>query len=89
MMPAITETPRDVRRQTIVAWVVVALLVAIMIARVVIAIWTIGDRGRTWQYRVAPLVPAETYSSTQPASASTKAPRQVELPKPTVGKRAK
>lgn len=89
MLSEAKETPRDARRQTIVAWMVIAVLVAIMIARVVIAIWTIGDRGQTWQYRVAPLVPAETYSSTQPASASTKAPRQVDLPKPVVGKHTK
>lgn len=83
------ETRERVRRETIVAWAVVALLVAIMFARVALAIWTIGDRRVTWQYRVAPMTPAESPASTQPASSSTKAPKQVELPRPVVGKRAK
>jgi hypothetical protein len=82
-------TKRDGRRETVVAWVVVLILVFTMIISGFISIWTIGDRGQSWQYRTAPLVPGETYSSTQPVSTSTQAPKQVELPPATVGKKAK
>ncbi len=77
------------RTETIVAWAVVAFLVAIMFIRVFIAIWTVGDRPRTWNYRTAPQIPAEAYSSTMPSSTTTEnVPSQVVLPPPAFGKHA-
>ncbi len=67
------------RRETVVAWLVVLGLVIVMLVRGALAFWMYGDRPRTWQYRTAPYIPAETYSSTQPAPRGA-APKQVTLP---------
>jgi hypothetical protein len=79
----------DERRATIVAWLVVAALVLIMLANGFLALFVIGNRSETFQYRTAPLVPAEAYSSSEAASTSTQAPKQVDLPPAVVGKKAK
>ncbi len=84
----IEQPPRE-RRETVVAWIVIITLVAAMFVRVIIAMWTVGERPQTWRYRDAPMIPAETYSSTRPSAPSATAPRQVELPPPTVGEKAK
>jgi len=83
------ELERNERRATIVAWVVVAALVLIMLANGFLALFVIGSRPETFQYRSAPLVPAETYSSSEAVSTSTQAPKQVDLPPAVVGKKAK
>ena len=83
------ELERNERRATIAAWLVVAALVLIMLANGLLALFVIGSRPETFQYRTAPLVPAETYSSSEAASTSTEAPKQVELPPAVVGKKAK
>lgn len=83
-----TREERAERTQTLVAWVVVAILAAFMLVMGFLLRTAIGDRGQTWQYRTSPLVPAQTYSSTRAASASTQAPKQVELPPPTVKREA-
>jgi len=72
------------RRGNRLAWFVVMLAVAAMLALSLTTLFTIGDRPRTWQFRSAPFIPAQTYSSTQPASASRVAPKQVELPPATI-----
>ena len=79
-----TNDSSDARRETRLAWFVVVLAVVAMLALSLTTLFTIGDRPRTWQFRSAPFIPAETYASTQPASASTVAPKQVELPPATI-----
>ena len=80
---------RNERRATLVAWTIIACLVAVMLLWAFFSLRVIGDRPQTFHYRTAPLVPAETYSSSEPASTSTQAPKQVNLPPAVVGKRAK
>lgn len=75
------------RRETVVAWLIIFGLVAVMVARALLALWMYGDRPRTWQYRTTPQIPAETYSTTRPTPRGT-APKQVELP-PAPGKKEK
>lgn len=82
-------TERNERRATMVAWAIVAFLVAAMLARGFLSMWMVGDRPQNFRYRTAPLVPGETYSSSAPASTSTQAPKQVDLPPATVGKKAR
>jgi len=67
------------RRETVVAWLVILGLVVVMLVRAALAFRMYGDRPRTWQYRTAPYIPAETYASTQPAPRGA-APKQVTLP---------
>ena len=75
------------RRETVIAWLVILGLVAVMVVRAALAFWMYGDRPRTWQYRTAPSIPAETYASTRPAPRGP-APKQVTLP-PAPGKKGK
>ena len=72
----------DDRKETVVAWIVVALLVAVMFARALIAIGLFGTsyHARNWDYGTAPQIPAQAYSSTRPASGSTQVEKQVQLP---------
>jgi hypothetical protein len=79
----------DDSRGTLVAWLVVALMVVVMVVNAMLMLRAVGDRPRAWSYRSAPLIPAQSYSSTEPASASTTAPEQIRLPPATVGKKAK
>ncbi len=75
------------RRATLVAWVIVALLAASMLVRAWLSILMYGDPPRTWEYRTSPYIPAQSYSSTRPASTSTQVEGQVTLPPAAVGKR--
>jgi hypothetical protein len=75
------------RRATVVAWVIVALLAASMLVRAWLSIRMYGDPPRTWGYRTSPYIPAQTYSSTRPASTSTQVEGQVKLPAAAVSKR--
>jgi len=68
--------------------IIVALLCALILSYAYLLFRLVGDRPRTWQYRSAPLIPAESYLSSQPVPESP-APVQVELPPATVGKKAK
>jgi len=68
------------RRETVVAWIVIALLVAVMFFRAALSMWLYGNPPRSWQYRVSPQIPAQAYGSTQPASPSTQVEKQVPLP---------
>jgi len=74
----------DAGRGNRLAWFVVVLAVAAMLALSLTTLFTIGDRRPTWDFRSAPFIPAQTYASTQPASASTVAPKQVVLPPATI-----
>ncbi len=81
---------RDERKETVVAWIIVVLLVGSMFFRALLSIWLygIGTPTRHWQYRTVPQTPAQAYSSTRPASSSTQVEKQVPLP-PAQAKRAK
>jgi len=68
--------------------VVIALLVAYMLGFTAFAFRLIGDRHRGWQYGASPYIPAQSYSSTEPTPPSTGAPKQVELPPPTIQRKA-
>ncbi len=73
------EEQKRERRENIVAWAVVALLVAIMFLRVLIGMALYDDPPRTWQYRVSPQIPAQSYSSTAPSTGSLNVAPQVPL----------
>ena len=75
------------RRATVVAWVIVALLAASMLVRAWLSIRMYGDPPRPWSYRTSPYIPAQTYSSTRPASTSTQVQGQVKLPAAAISKR--
>ena len=86
-MSAPTDQPHTVldhneRRETIVGWMVVVILVAFMLFRALlyIRLFGLGNPPRHWQYRTTPSLPAQTYSSTRPASTSTKVEKQITLP---------
>ncbi len=78
---------RGDRRETIIGWIVVSFLVAMMfvMAGVHIAIFGLRYLGRYWDYRTTPQIPAQAYSSTRPSSGSTEVEKQVQLP-PQKGK---
>jgi hypothetical protein len=59
---------------------VIALMVLSMLALGLFAFRAIGERPRAWSYGTHPLIPAETYSSTQPAPPPSQSPKQIELP---------
>jgi hypothetical protein len=59
---------------------VIGLMVLGMLALGLFAFRAIGERPRAWSYGTHPLIPAETYSSTQPAPPPSQAPKQIELP---------
>ena len=79
---------RDDRRETVVAWIVVIVLVGAMFFRALVSIWLYGLSGppRHWEYRTTPSIPAQAYASTRPASTSTQVEKQVTLP-PGKGKK--
>jgi hypothetical protein len=67
------------RRKTIVTWVIIGFLVALMFIRVGLGMMLYGNPPRTWQFRVSPQIPAQSYSSTQPVTGSVEVPPQVIL----------
>ncbi len=83
-----TVIERHERKETIVAWIVIVVLVSSMFVRALVSIGLYGlhNRPRHWQYRTTPYIPAQAYSSTRPASSSTEVPKQVPLP-PEKGKK--
>jgi hypothetical protein len=74
--------------RTVLPVVVVALVIAYIATLTYLLSGKVADRPRVWQYKSPPLIPAESYETTNPVPVSTEAPEQVELPPPTVGKRA-
>jgi len=77
------------RREIMVAVAVIALLVVGMLVEALLALTVIGERPRTWQYGSRGYIPAQSYSSTQPAPAVATPPKQVELPPPTIKRQKK
>ena len=87
-----TDTKDDAAR-TRKALAIIAIISLGIVVWNLVAYFTIGDRQRQWQYAGnAPLIPAESYSSTEPAQppvlrpGGVQAPKQVDLPQSsTVG----
>jgi len=62
------------------ALVIVIALVLAILGWNILAWRAIGNRPRTWSYRSAPTIPAESYASTESPPPDSQAPKQVELP---------
>jgi hypothetical protein len=71
-------------RENATTLVVIALLVLYMLGFTAFAFRLIGDRHRGWQYGPSPYIPAQSYASTEATPPSKGAPKQVELPPPTI-----
>ena len=62
------------------SWAVVIIITIITLAGSVFLYFAIGTRPRAWYYNTPPSIPAQTYSSTEPAAAPPSTQKQVELP---------
>jgi hypothetical protein len=71
---------RDERRESIIAWTVICILVGAMFLRALVAIVLYDNPPRFWNYRSRPFIPAQTYQSTRPVPTSTHVEKQVPLP---------
>jgi hypothetical protein len=83
------ESESGARRERRMTVLVIALLVLGMLCWALLAFLLVGDRPRSWEYGAAPYIPAESYSSTEPTPPAATAPKQVELPPPTIKKKGK